>query len=230
VAQRYAELERTLAETHHQDIDAYTSTKTEFIEVVIGRARAGPPIAVQIVDYDPGWPAMFEAEKKSVLQTAGAWLVDIQHVGSTSVPSLAAKPVIDMMAAVASLDEAQHIIQPLAALGYDYVPEYEVEMPERRYFRKGRRGRDGDKYHLHVVQMDGAFWRRHLAFRDYLRAHPDTARQYAELKRRLAAEHGTDVDGDTDAKSEFILGIQEKAAAAPSPSSPAAERGAPATQ
>jgi GrpB-like predicted nucleotidyltransferase (UPF0157 family) len=230
VAQRYAELKRTLAETHHQDIDAYTSAKTEFIEVVIGRARAGPPIAVQIVDYDLAWPGMYEAEKKAILQAAGEWLVAIEHIGSTSVPRLAAKPVIDIMAAVRQLDDARHIIEPLARLGYDYVPEYEVEMPHRRYFRKGRRGSEGDKYHLYVVEPNSEFWRRHPAFRDYLRAHPDTSRQYAELKRHLAAEHGTDVDAYTDAKSEFILGIQEKAAAAPSPSSSVAERGDPATQ
>jgi GrpB-like predicted nucleotidyltransferase (UPF0157 family) len=230
VAQRYAVLKKTLAETHSQDIDAYTSAKTEFIEVVIGRARAGPPIAVRIVDYDPGWPAMYEAEKKVILQAAGDWLVDIQHLGSTSVPGLAAKPVIDIVAAVTDLDDARNIVDPLAALGYDYVPEYEVEMPMRRYFRKGRRGREGDKYHLHVVEPNSEFWNRHLAFRDYLRAHPEAAHEYAELKRRLADEHGTDVDAYTEAKSEFILGIQEKAAAAPSPSSPAAERGNPATQ
>ena len=120
---------------------------------------------------------------------------------------------------------------PLAALGYDYVPEYEVELPERRYFRKGRRGTEGDKYHLHVVERDSEFWNRHLAFRDYLRRHPEAVREYAELKRRLALEHGTDVDAYTEAKSDFIRGIERKAAAAaPSPSSPGAERGASATQ
>jgi GrpB-like predicted nucleotidyltransferase (UPF0157 family) len=230
VAQRYAQLKRSLAEKHSPDIDAYTTAKSEFIEVVIGRARAGPPIAVRIVDYDPSWPAMFEAEKAGILQAAGDWITGIEHIGSTSVPGLAAKPVIDIMAAVAQLDDARHITEPLATLGYDYVPEYEVEMPHRRYFRKGRRGTEGDKYHLHVVEPDGQFWRRHPAFRDYLLAHPEAAREYAELKRRLAAEHGTDVDAYTDAKSAFILGIQEKAAAAPSPSSLAAERGIPATQ
>jgi GrpB-like predicted nucleotidyltransferase (UPF0157 family) len=230
VATRYAELKRTLAEKHPTDIDAYTNAKTEFIEVVIGRARAGPPIAVRIVDYDPGWPAMYEAEKKAILGAAGEWLVAIEHIGSTSVPGLAAKPVIDIMGAVVSLDDAQNIIEPLATLGYDYVPEYEVEMPHRRYFRKGRRGNQGDKYHLHVVEPNGEFWHRHPAFRDYLRAHPEAANDYAELKRRLAVEHDTDVDAYTDAKSEFILGIQEKAAAARSPSSPVAERGTPAMQ
>lgn len=230
VARRYGELKRTLAEKYPTDIDAYTNAKNEFIEVVIGRARAGPPIAVRIVDYDPQWPSMYEEKSQRIIAAAGGWLVDIQHMGSTSVPALAAKPVIDMMAAVANLDDAKQIIGPLASLGYDYVPEYEVELPERRYFRKGRRGAEGDKYHLHVVEEGSEFWRRHLGFRDYLRSHPEAARAYAELKRNLAAVHGTDVDAYTDAKSEFILGIQAKIAAAPGPSSPTAERGAPATQ
>jgi len=230
VARRYGDLKRALADQFGSDINGYGGAKTEFIEVVIGRARAGPPIAVRIVDYDPNWPAVYQAEEKAILQAAGEWLVDIQHLGSTSVPGLAAKPVIDMMAAVSRLEDARNIVGPLAALSYHYVPEYEVEMPERRYFRKGRRGGEGDKYHLHVVEPNTEFWNRHLAFRDYLRAHPEAAREYAELKRRLAVEHGTDVDAYTDAKSEFILGVQEKAAAAPSPSSPAAERGATATQ
>jgi GrpB-like predicted nucleotidyltransferase (UPF0157 family) len=228
VAARYAELKKGLAEKHPTDIDAYTNAKSEFIEVVIGRARAGPPIPVRIVDYDPRWPGMYEDERKRIVESAGDWLVAIEHLGSTSVPGLAAKPVIDMVAAVATLDDAKKIIEPLRALGYDYVPEYEVELPERRYFRKGRRGAEGDKYHLHVVELGSEFWLRHLAFRDYLRHHPEAVREYAELKRRLAIKHGTDVDAYTDAKSGFIRGIEQKAvAAARSPSSPAAERGAP---
>ena len=230
VAARYAELKQRLAQDHGLDISAYTEGKSAFIEVVIGRARAGPSVAVRVVEYDLSWPAVYEDEKKRILAACREWLVGIEHIGSTSVPGLAAKPVIDVMAAIATLDDTCSIIEPLAALGYDYVPEYEVEFPERRYFRKGRRGSEGDKYHLHVVQLDSEFWRRHLAFRDYLRSHPETAREYAELKRHLAARHGTDMDGYTDAKSEFILGIQENAAAALGPSSPAAERGAPATQ
>jgi GrpB-like predicted nucleotidyltransferase (UPF0157 family) len=230
VARRYGELKRTLADKHSYDIDAYTNAKSEFIEVVIGRARVSPPITVRIVDYDPKWPAKYAEERAQVLKAAGEWLVDIQHVGSTSVPGLAAKPVIDMMAAVETLEDAKNIIEPLAALGYSYVPEYEVELPRRRYFRKGRRGSDGDKYHLHVVEPGGEFWCRHLAFRDYLREHPEAVREYALLKRRLAIEHGTDVDGYTDAKTDFIRGIETKAAAATSPSSSAAERGAPANR
>jgi GrpB-like predicted nucleotidyltransferase (UPF0157 family) len=231
VAGRYAELKRELAEKYPTDIDAYTKAKSEFIEIVIGRARAGPPIPVRIVDYDPHWPAMFEDERKRIVEATGQWLIAIEHLGSTSVPGLAAKPVIDMVAAVATLNDAKHIIEPLAALGYDYVPEYEVELPERRYFRKRWRGPEGDKYHLHVVELGSEFWQRHLAFRDYLRRHPEAVREYAELKRRLAIKHGTDIDAYTEAKSDFIRGIEQKAAAAaPSPSSSSAKRGAPATQ
>jgi GrpB-like predicted nucleotidyltransferase (UPF0157 family) len=229
VAARYAELKRTLAQKHGLDISAYTEGKSAFTEVVIGRARAGPPVAVRIVEYDLSWPAVYEDEKRRILAACGEWLVNLEHIGSTSVPGLAAKPVIDVMATITTLNDTNSIIEPLTGLGYDYVPEYEVEMPQRRYFRKGRRGSDGDKYHLHVVEPDSEFWRRHLAFRDYLRAHTEAAREYAELKRRLAAEHGTDMDAYTDAKTEFVRGIEEKAAAAPGPSSPAAERGAPAT-
>src|SRR5574341_240211 len=123
-----------------------------------------PAPLIVIADYNPRWPAMFEAERARILESIGEWLVDIEHVGSTSVPGLAAKPVIDMMAAVSSLDNARNIIEPLSALTYDYVPEYEVELPDRRYFRKGRRGSEGDKYHLHVVELGSPFWRRHLAF------------------------------------------------------------------
>jgi len=230
VAARYAELKRTLAQKHGLNISAYTEGKSAFTEVVIGRARAGPPVAVRIVEYDLSWPAVYEDEKNHVLAACGEWLVGIEHIGSTSVPGLAAKPVIDVMAAIATLNDTSSILEPLTGLGYDYVPEYEVELPERRYFRKGRPGSNGDKYHLHVVEPDGRFWRRHLAFRDYLRAHSQAAREYAHLKRRLAVEHGTDMDAYTDAKTGFIRGIEEKAAAAPGPSSPAAERGAPATQ
>lgn len=230
VAVRYAELKRRLAQDHGLEMSAYTEGKSAFIEVVIGRARAGPPVAVRIVEYDLSWPAVYEDEKKRILAACREWLVGIEHIGSTSVPGLVAKPVIDVMAAIATLDDASSILEPLTDLGYDYVPEYEVELPERRYFRKGRRGSNGDKYHLHVVEPDGRFWRRHLAFRDYLRAHPEAAREYAQLKRRLAGEHGTDMDAYTDAKTQFVRGIEEKAAAAPGPSSPAAERGAPATQ
>jgi GrpB-like predicted nucleotidyltransferase (UPF0157 family) len=107
-------------------------------------------------------------------------------------------------------------------LGYEYVPEFEDQLPGRRYFRKGHPERN---WHVHIVEAGGEYWRRHLAFRDYLRGHPDEAQDYAALKRKLAAQYPRDAYAYTEGKSDFILGIEEKAAAATSPSSRVPERG-----
>jgi len=146
-----------------------------------------PSLPVVIADYDPLWPAMFAEESALVLDAIGEWLLGIEHVGSTSVPGLAAKPVVDMMPGLRSLDDSPYIVGPLQKL--------------RRLF------------HLHIVEPTSAFWRRHLGFRDYLRAHPDAAAEYAALKRRLAAEYGTDRVGYTDAKTDFITRIESLALA-----------------
>ncbi|MEK7247869.1 MAG: GrpB family protein, partial [Chloroflexota bacterium] len=137
----------------------------------------------------------------------GEWAVAIEHVGSTAVPGLAAKPIIDIMPAIRSLADARHIIAPMEALGYEYVPEFEDDLPERRYFRRGV----PRSHHVHVVETTSTFWRRHLAFRDYLRAHPETAAEYAALKRRLADGYGSDSGGYTNAKTEFITRIERLA-------------------
>ena len=153
---------------------------------------------VVIVQYDPQWPEHFEKEKAQILSVIGRWAVAVEHVGSTAVPKLAAKPIVDMLVGIEHLNDAEHCIGPLQRLGYEYVPEYEAVLPERRYFRKpGTR-------HLHMVEVDGDFWRRHVAFRDYLRAHPQTAHEYEVLKRELAAEFQLDRTAYTNAKSDFI--------------------------
>lgn len=178
---------------------------------------------VVIADYDPLWPEMYESERARIIGAIGPWLADIQHVGSTSVPGLAAKPVVDIMPGVRTLDDDREFIGPMEALGYSFLPVAEDDIPERRYFRRG----DPRLFHVHIAEVGGEFWTKHLAFRDYLRAHADTAAEYAALKRRLAAEYGSDRLGYTKAKSPFILRTIEKAAAAPGPSSRSAERGAP---
>jgi GrpB-like predicted nucleotidyltransferase (UPF0157 family) len=182
------------------------------------------PGPVIIVDYDPRWPEMYEAEKARILEVAGRWLADIQHVGSTSVPGLAAKPVIDIMPGVARLEDAEHIIGPLQALGYEYVPwqEEDAPIPDRRYFRRGV----PRSHHVHVAEVGGDFWTRHLLFRDYLRDHPEACHEYAALKRHLAAEYGSDRLGYVEAKTDFISRIEETAAAL-SPSPLQAKRGNP---
>ncbi len=129
----------------------------------------------------------------------------VEHVGSTAVPNLAAKPIIDIMVGIRTLADAPFVVEPLASIGYEYVPKYEVTMPERRYFHKGPAM--ARTHHLHMVEPTSEFWKRQLAFRDYLRAHPDVAEQYARLKQALAVQYQWDRSGYTDAKTEFILGV-----------------------
>ena len=93
--------------------------------------------AVVVADYDPRWPRMFEEERRRIVGAIGPLAVAVEHVGSTSVPRLAAKPVIDILVGVRRLGDATSCVVPLAAIGYEYVPEYEREIPDRRYFRKG---------------------------------------------------------------------------------------------
>ena len=166
--------------------------------------------AVAIVDYDPRWPRQFEEEKARILAATDSQVVAVEHIGSTAVPGLAAKPIIDILAGIRHLEVARACIAPLATIGYEYVPEYETELPERRYFRKGPR--EARTHHVHLVEVEGAFWRRHLAFRDYLRAHPEEAKRYAALKRALAAKFGEDREAYTDGKTAYVRGIEAKAA------------------
>ncbi len=133
---------------------------------------------ITIVGYDPKWPELYREELCRILHSIVDLIVAIEHIGSTAVPGLAAKPIIDIIAGVRSLEDAPRCIGPLEAMDYEYVPQYEVYIPERRYFRPRT-------HHLHMVEISSEFWRRHLLFRDFLRSHPDVAQEYAELKRTL---------------------------------------------
>jgi len=156
--------------------------------------------AVLVVAYDPDWLRRFEEERAVLAAVFADCEASIEHVGSTAVPGLGAKPVIDIMVGVATLVEAERCIAALEAVGYEYVPEYEHELPERRYFRKPRLGPRA--YHLHCVVKGGNLWVRHLAFRDYLRAHPDAVAAYYELKCELATRCRK--EDYTEAKRPFI--------------------------
>ena len=158
---------------------------------------------VEITPYDPGWPAEFEAERALLEPVLAPWLTgEILHVGSTSVPGLGAKPVIDILAEVAGLEESRAAIEPLQELSYWWFPYQEGRMnwfckpsPERR------------THHLHLVVPGSAAWREELAFRDALRAEPKTARAYEELKRRLADEHASHREAYTVAKTAFVESV-----------------------
>lgn len=163
---------------------------------------------IVVACYDPSWPASFESEMRLIADAAGKLVAQIEHVGSTAVPGLGAKPIIDIMAAVKTLSDAEECIPLLATLDYEFRPPELVGIPERRYFRKFTNG--VRSHHLHVVVKDGEFWKKHLAFRDYLRMHPETARDYFNLKVGLAQKFPNDRLAYTDAKTEFIESIVEK--------------------
>ena len=184
-------------------------------------SRAGKPIV--IADYDASWPAMFEDERALIYETVGRDLfVRIEHVGSTAVPGLAAKPIIDMMPGVRSLaDVTPDVIARLDRIGWEYAPEYERAndvdegMPERRYFRKDR---DGVRaFHMHLVEHGSEFWLKHLRFRNYLRYFPDERDAYADLKRAIAADYNGKMDATwastelnlhyTERKTAFVEGV-----------------------
>ena len=185
-------------------------------------SRTGKPII--IADYDPIWPQRFERERAEILRVCGAApFVSIEHMGSTSVAGLAAKPIIDMMPGLRSLDDAPALIAPLASIGYEYLPEFERPnafddegMPFRRYFRKDVNGERA--FQLHMVEVRSDFWSRHLLFRDFLRISPDDAREYERVKHAVAAEYNQTVTpesniniGYTDKKSDCINAIVAKA-------------------
>jgi len=176
------------------------------------KAMTAPVI---IVDYDPRWPKFFEEEKANLVRVIGPMMVAIEHVGSTAVPGLAAKPIIDIMVGIQHISDAVWCIQPLKTLGYEYIPDYEKSIPERRYFHKGNvhRSEQGSTHHLHMVELGSDFWSRQLLFRDYLRAHPDEAQRYADLKKTLAARFASNREGYTNAKTEFIQEIVAKSRA-----------------
>ena len=165
------------------------------------------PEPVIVVPYDPDWPRQFERERAALAAVFAGCDAAIEHIGSTAVPGLGAKPVIDVLVGLSRLAEAESRIAALEAAGYEYVRKYETQLPQRRYFRKPRLA--PRTFHLHCVVKGSDDWVRHLAFRDYLRAHPESAAAYYELKRALAARLGK--DDYTEAKSPFIDAIVSSA-------------------
>lgn len=163
---------------------------------------------VVIVEYNPDWPDMFEAEKTRLHGAIGVWAAAIEHIGSTAVPGLAAKPIIDIMVGLNQLADAAFCIERMERLGYTYHPEKEDELPERRYFKRGP-----NTYHVHMVELGSAFWERHLLFRDYLRGHRNDALAYEMLKRELAQMHPHDRERYTLGKTRLIQEIEAKARA-----------------
>lgn len=167
--------------------------------------------AIPIVPYDPAWPDHFLAEAARLREVLGDVALRIDHVGSTAVPGLAAKPIVDIQISVAAIAQTARYREPLERLGYAYT--FDPEFPDYPFF--GRPAAPPRTHHVHVGAAGSAEEHRHLAFREYLRAHPEVAAEYAALKRELAPRYRADRLADRqaycDAKSAFILPVQGRA-------------------
>jgi GrpB-like predicted nucleotidyltransferase (UPF0157 family) len=217
-AQAYADLKRKLAATYNATMLAdnvninigYTAHKTEFVERIKSEAKARIARAapVVIVPYNELWPVRFAQLRDEVAGAIGNVALDIEHVGSSSVPDLAAKPTIDIAIGVRTIAEGRAADGPLRALGYAKGVEH---FPDWLYWDREEHGR-GDNVHLHMVPFGGDRWNRYLLFRDHLRTHRDAAAAYQRLKRDLAAEFGRDRLGYVEAKTEFVEAVLSRAA------------------
>jgi GrpB-like predicted nucleotidyltransferase (UPF0157 family) len=166
---------------------------------------------VEIVNYDPRWPSLFDEEAKRLRATLDpSLIVGLEHFGSTAIPDLSAKPIIDILIAVRSLAAARaSFVEALRNLDYVYWADNPKE--DRMFFVKGMPPFGAKRsHHVHVTEARGEMWQR-LTFRDYLRTHPDEAKTYERFKRRLAAEHRADREAYTDAKSVYIESVMRKA-------------------
>jgi GrpB-like predicted nucleotidyltransferase (UPF0157 family) len=161
---------------------------------------------IVVVDYDPAWPALFAALRAPVVAALQEIAVAIEHVGSSAVPGLAAKPIIDLAVAIRTETRLPEAIEQLACLGYVY--EGDLGVPGRAAFAWPPQA---VRHHLYVCALDSAAYRRHLLFRDYLRAHPDMTAAYAALKRQLAALYRTQRDAYTEAKGPFVRTAMSRA-------------------
>jgi len=164
---------------------------------------------VEVVPHDPRWRDAFEAEARQVVAALGENVVAVHHIGSTAVPDIYAKPVVDLLVEVRDLTGVDGRRPAMESLGYEVMGEYGI--PGRRYFRKDNR--EGIRTHnLHAFEAGSGEVERHLAFRDYMIAHPGEAQRYSELKRKLAEEHPRSMEGYMDGKDGFVKEMDRRAA------------------
>lgn len=156
---------------------------------------------VRLVSYAPVWQRLFEEERRRLQEVAGNLLVSIEHIGSTAVPDMEAKPIIDIAARIRSIADLDKCVKILSAAGYEYKGEY--NLPGRYFFVKG----EPHTHYLHIVEMNSNHWKAWIAFRDYLRGNKEAAAKYARLKHELAEKYKGDRNSYTKAKSEFITGM-----------------------
>ena len=165
---------------------------------------------IVIVAYDPHWPALYEEENARILAALAPRAARLEHVGSTSIPGLAAKPVIDIAIGIPHLDQAQHYLPTLEGLGYTYMPELEADLPARRFLWWV--APSGLRYHISLSELQSPMWQRPLVFREYLRQHSDAALEYGRLKEQLATHIDSDIEAYIHGKTAFVEWVLQAAA------------------
>ncbi|MDM8527839.1 GrpB family protein [Anaerolineales bacterium HSG24] len=165
--------------------------------------------AVKVVPHDPNWIQLFDQEAKCLSAILGDEIIAIHHIGSTAIPNIYAKPILDFLIEVRNIDIINQFNGPLAQVGYEAKGEF--GLPGRRFFSKGVGSER--THHVHIFQTNNPEYERHLAFRDYLRTHPDVAYQYSRLKQELAGRFPKDSVAYTRAKDDFIRSTEQKARA-----------------
>ena len=163
---------------------------------------------ILIEEYNPEWPTLFQKEKSQLEKVLSDIKFEIEHIGSTSIEGLGAKPVIDIMIGVYDFSIINNQIEKITNLGYQYINAYEDVMPYRRFFIKEKE--KVRTHHIHMVEINTEFWLRHLAFRDYLINHPIEKLEYYNLKKELSRREWKDGNEYAAAKTDFIQMIMRK--------------------
>jgi GrpB-like predicted nucleotidyltransferase (UPF0157 family) len=172
---------------------------------------------IQVVEYDPSWPALFEAERDVLRRTIGTVAVEIHHIGSTAVPGLCAKPIIDILIEVTDLALLDALNGKMETIGYKPMGEFGI--PGRRYFPKGSENRT---HQIHAFSRGDFSVTRHIAFRDYLLANSEVAKEYGELKKRVAETCDNDIGRYCDGKDAYVKRVEALAVKEMAPTHPPA--------
>jgi GrpB-like predicted nucleotidyltransferase (UPF0157 family) len=159
-----------------------------------------------VVAYDSRWPDFYESEASLIRSNLGVAAPDIAHIGSTAVPGLEAKPIIDIMLAIPCLRAPKTLFVALADLGYEHRPYDDI--PDRLFF--GKHAGSLRTHNLSVCEVNSDFWRRHMLFRDRLRSSAELSRSYGQLKSELAVRHPTDLVAYTNGKNAFVASALER--------------------
>ena len=161
--------------------------------------------AVKVTEYNKDWPLMYEKEAVKLRKIFRSEIIEIYHIGSTSVDGLIAKPIIDIMPVVRDVNRIDDYNTKMIDIGYE--PKGENGLPSRRFFQKGG---DERTHHIHFYEMGNTEIERHLAFRNYLRTHPDVLKKYGSLKKELSQRFSRDIEAYISGKEQLVSEIEKR--------------------